>query len=47
VRVLLDREKDKLAFEFVPAAEAKPRPPRDKKEGGKKTPDAKKENIEK
>ena len=24
VRVLLDREKDKLAFEFVPAAEAKP-----------------------
>src|SRR5437764_643793 len=36
VRVLLDREKDKLAFEFVPAAEAKPRPPRDKKEGGKK-----------
>jgi ATP-dependent Clp protease ATP-binding subunit ClpA len=41
VRVLLDREKDKLAFEFVPAAEAKPRPPRGKKA------DAKKENIEK
>ena len=38
VRVLLDREKDKLAFEFIPAAEAKPRAPR-----GKKT----KENIEK
>jgi len=36
VRVLLDREKDKLAFEFIPAAEAKPRPPRSKKEGGKK-----------
>ena len=31
VRVLLDREKDKLAFEFVPAAEAKPRPPQKKK----------------
>src|ERR1700720_4254252 len=31
VRVLLDREKDKLAFEFVPAAEAKPRAPRGKK----------------
>src|SRR5262249_52702808 len=46
VRVLLDREKDKLAFEFVPAADAKPRPPRSRKEGGKK-PDAKKENIEK
>src|SRR6187399_21256 len=42
VRVLLDREKDKLHFEFIPAAEAKPRPPR-----GKKTPDMKKENIEK
>jgi ATP-dependent Clp protease ATP-binding subunit ClpA len=27
VRVLLDREKDKLAFEFIPAADAKPRPP--------------------
>jgi ATP-dependent Clp protease ATP-binding subunit ClpA len=38
VRVLLDREKDKLAFEFIPAAEAKPLAPR-----GKKT----KENIEK
>jgi len=34
VRVLLDREKDSLAFEFIPAAEAKPRPPRGKKEGG-------------
>ncbi len=42
VRVLLDREKDKLAFEFIPAAEAKPRAPK-----GKKTPDMKKENIEK
>jgi ATP-dependent Clp protease ATP-binding subunit ClpA len=41
VRVLLDREKDKLAFEFIPAAEAKPRAPR-----GKKAPDMK-ENIEK
>ena len=28
VRVLLDREKDKLAFEFIPAADAKPRAPR-------------------
>ena len=27
VRVLLDREKDALAFEFIPAAEAKPRAP--------------------
>ncbi len=27
VRVLLDREKDALAFEFIPAAEAKPRSP--------------------
>jgi len=35
VRVLLDREKDKLAFEFVPAAEAKPRAPREKKDGNK------------
>ncbi|MBA2587398.1 MAG: ATP-dependent Clp protease ATP-binding subunit ClpA [Alphaproteobacteria bacterium] len=34
VRVLLDREKDKLAFEFIPAAEAKPRPPQ---RGKKKT----------
>ena len=30
VRVLLDRENDKLAFEFVPA-DAKPRPPSSKK----------------
>ena len=36
VRVLLDREKDKLAFEFVPAAEAKPRPPQ---RGKKKSED--------
>ncbi|MEO8301884.1 MAG: ATP-dependent Clp protease ATP-binding subunit ClpA [Rhizomicrobium sp.] len=42
VRVLLDREKDRLAFEFIPAAEAKPRAPR-----GKKTPDKKSEKIEK
>jgi ATP-dependent Clp protease ATP-binding subunit ClpA len=27
VRVLLDRDTDKLAFEFIPAAEAKPRAP--------------------
>ncbi len=48
VRVLLDREKDRLAFEFVPAAEAKPRAPRGKKDGEKK-PDGKKasEDIEK
>jgi ATP-dependent Clp protease ATP-binding subunit ClpA len=31
VRVLLDREKDKLAFEFIPAKDAKPRAPK----GGK------------
>ena len=36
VRVLLDREKDRLAFEFVPAAEAKPRPPQ---RGKKKSED--------
>ena len=32
VRVLLDRDTNKLAFEFIPAAEAKPRAP---KKGGK------------
>src|ERR1700742_4910201 len=31
VRVLLDREKDALAFEFIPAAEAKPRAPKGNK----------------
>jgi hypothetical protein len=31
VRVLLDREKDKLAFEFIPAKDAKPRAPKSKK----------------
>jgi ATP-dependent Clp protease ATP-binding subunit ClpA len=41
VRVLLDREADKLAFEFIPAAEAKPRPP---KGAGKKKP-ADKEDV--
>jgi ATP-dependent Clp protease ATP-binding subunit ClpA len=30
VRILLDREKDKLAFEFIAAAEAKPRAPKGK-----------------
>ncbi|HWX90928.1 MAG TPA: ATP-dependent Clp protease ATP-binding subunit ClpA [Rhizomicrobium sp.] len=35
VRVLLDREKDKLAFEFIPAAEAKPRAPKGKKPAAK------------
>ena len=35
VRVLLDREKDKLAFEFIPAKDAKPRAPRNGKAGGK------------
>ena len=39
VRVLLDREKDKLAFEFIPAAEAKPRAPRT---GKKKSEDVEK-----
>ena len=39
VRVLLDREKDRLAFEFIAAADAKPRAPRT----GKK----KSENVEK
>ncbi|HEY8255293.1 MAG TPA: ATP-dependent Clp protease ATP-binding subunit ClpA [Rhizomicrobium sp.] len=31
VRVLLDREKDKLVFEFIPAKDAKPRAPKSKK----------------
>jgi ATP-dependent Clp protease ATP-binding subunit ClpA len=35
VRVLLDREKDALAFEFIPAAEAKPRAPKGKKPAAK------------
>jgi len=35
VRVLLDREKDRLAFEFIPAAEAKPRAPAKKASGNK------------
>ncbi len=35
VRVLLDREKDRLAFEFVPAAEAKPRAPKAPSKGKK------------
>ncbi|HEX2761749.1 MAG TPA: AAA family ATPase, partial [Rhizomicrobium sp.] len=36
VRVLLDREGDKLAFEFIPAAQAKPRAPMKSSKGGKK-----------
>ncbi len=35
VRVLLDREKDKLAFEFITAAEAKPRAPQKPAKGKK------------
>ena len=35
VRVLLDREKDKLAFEFIKAAEAKPRAPQKSTKGKK------------
>jgi ATP-dependent Clp protease ATP-binding subunit ClpA len=35
VRVLLDRETDRLAFEFVPAAEAKPRAPKAPSKGKK------------
>jgi len=48
VRVLLDREKDKLAFEFIPAAEAKPRAPA-KKASGQGNKGAKKtsEDVEK
>ena len=46
VRVLLDREKDKLAFEFIPAAEAKPRAPAKKASGNKGDKKAS-ENIEK
>jgi len=38
VRVLLDREQDKLVFEFIPAAEARPRAPR----GGQKKEDVSK-----
>src|ERR1700761_5352118 len=36
VRVLLDRDTDKLAFEFIPAAEAKPRAPKNGAPKGKK-----------
>src|ERR1700728_1869931 len=35
VRVLLDREADKLVFEFIPAAEAKPRAPQKSTKGKK------------
>jgi ATP-dependent Clp protease ATP-binding subunit ClpA len=35
VRVLLDREKDKLAFEFIKAAEARPRAPQKSTKGKK------------
>ena len=38
VRVLLDRETDKLAFEFIPAAEAKPRAPQKASKGKSKKP---------
>jgi hypothetical protein len=38
--VLLDREADKLAFEFIPAAEAQPRAPRSR--APLKTPKGKK-----
>ena len=37
VRVLLDREKDKLAFEFIAAADAKPRAPRSGKKKSETT----------
>ena len=37
VRVLLDREKDKLAFEFIPAEEAKPRAPKRRKSKGRRS----------
>jgi ATP-dependent Clp protease ATP-binding subunit ClpA len=37
VRVLLDREKDNLAFEFIKAAEAKPRAPQKSAKGKKPT----------
>ena len=46
VRVLLDREKDKLAFEFIPARDAKPRAPKgdgkkgDVNNGGSRKPAA-------
>ncbi|MCP5410848.1 MAG: ATP-dependent Clp protease ATP-binding subunit ClpA [Alphaproteobacteria bacterium] len=42
VRVLLDREADRLAFEIIPAAEARPRAPRGAKAANKGT---KKENV--
>jgi ATP-dependent Clp protease ATP-binding subunit ClpA len=39
VRVLLDREKNKLAFEFIPAKDAKPRAPKgESNKGGSKKP---------
>jgi ATP-dependent Clp protease ATP-binding subunit ClpA len=41
VRVLLDRETDKLAFEFIPSAEAKPRAPK----GSKSKKPAAKEDV--
>ena len=41
VRVLLDRETDKLAFEFIPAAEAKPQRRAPKASKGGKKPAAK------
>ncbi|HWC62564.1 MAG TPA: ATP-dependent Clp protease ATP-binding subunit ClpA [Rhizomicrobium sp.] len=44
VRVLLDREADKLAFEFITTAEAKPRAPLKPSKGGKKKP-APKEDV--
>jgi len=48
VRVLLDREKDKLAFEFIPAAEAKPRAPAKKASGqGNKGVKKTSEDVEK
>ena len=49
VRVLLDRETDKLAFEFIPAKDAKPRAPKGGKTGdkpGDKTDGKARENIE-
>ena len=40
LRVLLDREKDNLAFEFIPAKDAKPRAPKSNSNKSGKKPAA-------
>jgi ATP-dependent Clp protease ATP-binding subunit ClpA len=45
VRVLLDREKDKLAFEFIPAKDAKPRAPKGESNKGDSKKPATREDV--